>query len=101
MDGEVLAAVGLGGDRALRDGDGGGGGEALDRAEEVDERGEVVGAHVEHGTAAELVVELGGGVPGFVAAAHHKCGEGEGATDGALLDEAARGLDTGAEEGVG
>jgi len=44
-------------------------GEALDGAEAVEEGGEVVGAHIEHGSAAGLVVELGAGVPGLVAAA--------------------------------
>ena len=51
-------------------------GHALDRAQQGDQRGQVVRAHVEHRAAADLVVELGIRMPALVAVADHERGRG-------------------------
>ena len=101
FDGDLEPAFFLGGDGAGGVGGAGEAGDLGDGAEEVDQGGEVVGAHIEHRAAADLVVELGVGVPGFVAGGEHEGGEGDGAADGAGVEEVAGGLLAGAEEGVG
>ena len=76
-------------------------GDAAHRADQVDQGGQVVGAHVEHRAAAGLVVELGIGVPALVAVAQHEGGGGHRLADPAVVDQLAAGLDAAAQEGVG
>ena len=75
-------------------------GDALHRPEHRDQRGQVVGAHVEHRAAADLVVELRIGVPALVTVADHEGGGGHGFANRAVVDQLAAGLDAGAQEGV-
>ena len=74
---------------------------ALDAAHKVDQRGDVVGTHIQHGAAAELVVELGIGMPGLVAVAGKVGGSTHDIADGALVDELTAGLNAGTHVGVG
>ena len=73
----------------------------LDSAHEVDQGGDVVGAHVHHGAAAVLVEELGIGMPALGASAHHEGRSPHDLPDSPLVDELTAGLDARAQEGVG
>ena len=90
----------LAGDHALREGDLAGAGDARYRAEQVDQRGDVVGAHVQHRTAARLVEEGRVRVPVFVTVANHERGRCNGSADPAIVNQFATGLQAAAEEGV-
>ena len=72
----------------------------VDRAEQVDQHGQVVGPHVEHRAAAGLIVELRIGMPVLHAAPHHEGGAGHRLADGALIHQPARPPAGGAEESV-
>ena len=67
----------------------------------IDQRGQVIGAHIEEGAAAGLIVVVGIGVPRFVAVTDDECGRRHGFTDPSVVDELAAGLQPGAEEGIG
>ena len=67
----------------------------------VDERGQIIGAHVKHGTASCVVEEFGVLVPGLVSVPHHEGGCGDGLADPAVVDELAAGLVSAAQKGVG
>ena len=89
------------GDETLGTGDAGEAGHAAHRAEQVHQCGEVVGPHVEHRTAARLVVERRVGVPALVAGAGHERHRVQRLADPAVVDQLAAGLVAAAEEGVG
>ncbi len=76
-------------------------GHAGDRAERLDERGQVVRAHVEQRSGTGLVEEVRVGVPAVRAGVLHHHGRGERRADRAGLDRPADGLQAGAEERVG
>ena len=88
-------------DRALGPGDTSGPGDTAHVTQRSDQGGKVVRPHVEHGSTAGFVVELGAGVPMFVAAAHHESGGRHRRADDAVVDEFARRLQPAAQEGVG
>ncbi len=71
------------------------------RTQEVHQVGDVVGAHVEHGTAARLEEEVRVGMPVFHAAAHDVGGAAGDLADEALVHRLAGELVRSAEEGVG
>ncbi len=78
-----------------------GAGDTRNGTEQVDERSEVVGAHVEHWAAADLVVELRVGVPALVAGTGIEGGGGHRLADPAIVNQLAAGLDAAAQERVG
>ncbi len=61
-------------------------GDALHRADQVDEGGNVIRTHVEHRSGTLAIVETGIGMPAFVAGTHEESGAGDGAADGAFID---------------
>ena len=91
----------LAGDGAVRNFDRGHAADALHRSQEIEQRGEIVRPHVEHGPAALLVVELRVGMPVLVPAAHHEGGERDRLADRPVVDHFSRRLNAGAQKGVG
>ena len=80
------------------------GGDAADarhRPEKIDEVGDIVRAHVEHGAAAGEVIEARIGMPALVARAHEERRAADRPADQPLIDGAARGLVRAAEKRVG
>ena len=71
-----------------------------DGSEDLGERGQVVGAHVQQRSGAGLVKEVRVGVPAVGAPLLHDDRRGEGSADVAPLDHPAGGLDAGSEHGV-
>jgi hypothetical protein len=74
--------------------------DARDGTEKIDERGDIVGAHVEHGAASAEVVEAGIRVPTLVARTHEESRAANRVADEAVVDALARGLLPAAEESV-
>ena len=70
-------------------------------AEQGYQGGEVVRAHVEHRTAADLIVEGRGRVPVFVPVAEHRGHRGDGTAYQAIVDQLAACLDARTQERVG
>src|SRR5439155_4306594 len=77
------------------------GGDTLDRAEEIDERREIIRPHVQHRATAELVVELWVRMPRLGPVSGHEGGRGDGPANRAVVDELAARLDAAAEERIG
>ena len=100
LDGEFLAGLGAGTDDAGRFGGGADGGHLADRAEGLDQGGEVVRAHVEQGAGAVLEQERRVGVPGFGAGGLEGGHSGQRGADVATLDDPAGGLQASAQERV-
>ena len=98
---EALAAPRPDLDRALERPHRGEARDALDRAEQGDDRGQVVRAHVEQRPGAVGVEDVGVRMPGLLAADEHRRADRERLADGALVDHAATGLVGRAEEDVG
>lgn len=97
VDGNEAAVGGL----AFLQGARGVGHDGLGGAEKVNQGSDVVGAHVEEGAAAGLVVKGRVGVPEVVATADEEDLAGAGFTDGTAIQERPGGLLAGAEEGIG
>src|ERR1700756_390843 len=57
------------------------------RPEQVDQRGEVVGPHVEDRSATRLVVELRVRMPTFRAGSQHECRSAQGLADGPVINQ--------------
>jgi len=74
--------------------------DALHRADEVDEIGDVVWPHVEDRAAAGQEEEVGIGMPHFHARPHDIAGAGGDAADAASVDVVAGKLVRAAEEGI-
>ena len=100
VDGDFFAVLNVVGDGAFGKRNLGRAADPGDRPEQGGQGGQVIGTHVKHGTGAGLIKEVGVGVPGFGATTHHKGGGADGATNPAVIDEFAAGLQTGTEEGV-
>ena len=101
LDRDALAAARLAADHALLEAAAGHRHDRLDRPEQVDQRGDVVGADVEHRAAAALEEEGRVGVPGLHAAGHDARAAGDRPADRALVEQLAGELMAAAEEGVG
>ena len=91
----------LAGDQAFAPRARGDAGDALDRAEQVDEIGDVVGAHVEHRAAAGGIVERRARMPALMSRAHEERRAGDRRADRALVDQLAAGLVGAAEKRIG
>ena len=100
FDGHHLAEAFLAGDHALVPRARGHGRDRFHRAEHLDERGDEVWPHVEKRAAAFEVNEGRVGVPAFGAGRQHERRAGERLADPAVIDELARGLQAGAQDGV-
>jgi hypothetical protein len=87
-------------DRAFRLGGRGQRGDALDRSQQVDQRGDVIGAHVHDRAGAGLVEEVRRGMPAFGPMALDGGVAGGDGADGALVQDGAGLLVRAAEEGV-
>lgn len=70
------------------------------RAEQVDEVGDVIGTHIEHRPAANLVIEGGVGMPALMAGAHEGGGAADRLAKHTLVDQPTRGLVSATEEGI-
>src|SRR5215469_9173111 len=75
-------------------------GDTRDRPDEIDQRRDVVGPHVEHRTATLGVVEGRIRMPALMARAHEGRRTGYGLADGAFVDELAARLVPPTQEGV-
>ena len=95
-----LALARLTGDGARRVGHGGQRRDPLDRTDQVDQVGDVVGAEIEDRAAAGQEEEVRVRMPHLHARAHHVAGARRDAADLALVDIVARKLMGAAEEGV-
>ena len=101
LHGNHRALQRLAGDRPLGAGARRDARDPCNRADQVHESGDVVGAHVEHRAATFGVVEGRVRMPALMAGAHEEGAAGNGPADRALVDELAAGLMRAAEEGVG
>src|SRR5262249_6114049 len=68
--------------------------------QQTDQRRQIVRAHIEHGSAAVVVVKRRVGMPALVAVAEHKCRRCNRLADGAVIDEHAAGLQSSAHKSV-
>ena len=75
--------------------------DAGDGTEQVDEVGDVIGAHIEHRAAAGEIVEAGIGMPTLVAGTHEEGRPADRPANEPVVDALARGLMRAAEESVG
>ena len=101
LDGNARAGERLARDDALGPRSGGDAADARHRPEKIDEVGDIVRSHVEHGTAAGEVIEARIGMPALMARAHEERRAADRPADQPLIDGAARGLVGAAEKGVG
>ena len=100
LDRDARAFQRLAGDESLRPRPRRDAGDPLDRPEQVDERGDVVGSHVEHRPAAGEIVEGRARMPALMTGAHEEGGSGERPTDGAFVDQLAAGREADARTGI-
>ena len=96
-----LTIVGLAGDQPFGKAGAGQARHSAHWPQDSDQRRQVVGSHVEHRSAAGLVVEGGVGVPVFMAARHHKGRRRHRLADDTIIDDFATGLQAAAQEGIG
>src|ERR687894_395147 len=97
----LCSVLELAGDHPLGEANPGRARDAAHGSDERRKRGEVVGAHIEHGACAVLVEESGVRVPILGPVAQHVGRRGDGFADSALVDKLAARLQATAEEGVG
>ncbi len=95
-----LTIVRLGGDDALVEGFLRHAHHALDFAQQVHQRGDIVGTHVHHRAAAALVVEVRVGMPGLMPMTDHGNIRAHHIADHAVVNELAAGLNACTHEGV-
>ena len=72
----------------------------LHRSEQIDQRRDVIRAHVKQRPAAFEIVERGSRMPGFMSVAEHERGACDHTADQPVVDQLAAGLMAAAEEGV-
>src|SRR5208282_1784144 len=75
--------------------------DARHRTQEIDESGDVVGPHVEHGAAATEIEEGGIRVPALMARTHEERRAADRPADEPVVDALARGLLRAAKERIG
>ena len=73
----------------------------FDGTEDIDERSHIIRSHIEHRTAADVVVESGVRMPAFVSVSTHERRSSDRSADFPRVQCLPRGLDTRAEKGVG
>ena len=101
MNGNFFAILRLAGDEALIAWRNGKTCHLGDRAEEVDEIGDVIGSHIQNWPAANLVIEGGVRVPAFMAGAHESGRSADWLTKYAIVDQPACRLVAATEERIG
>ena len=101
FDFDERAILLLAGDGARREGDASRATDRRDGADEGRERGQIIRPHIEHGTAANLIIEFWVGMPAFVTVTHHESGRGDGFANRAGVDHITAGLQARAEESIG
>ena len=96
-----LSVIGLAGDPAGGEAGGGHACHAHNAAHQTDQSSQVVRTHIEHGAAADLVVEGRVGMPGFMPVAHHEGIGTDDIADQTVINDLAAGLDAAAKESIG
>lgn len=100
VDGDFFAVLNVVGDSAFGKRNLSRAADAGDCPKQGGQGGQVIRTHVKHGARTRLIKEVGIGVPGFGTTPHHKGGGADGATNPAVIDEFAAGLQARTKEGV-